>query len=83
MTELTESLLIKLEEKIVSLVTELEDTRQELSNIRQENTALKLEKENNTRKLTDLVDLLDSVGATVEPEHARYEEPARPALVQA
>lgn len=83
MSEVTEGLLIKLEEKLMTLLTELEDTRHELQRVQQENTTMRLERENNTKKLTDLVDLLDSVGATAEPESTAFDEAPRPALVSA
>jgi regulator of replication initiation timing len=64
MTEITENLLAKLEEKMMTLLTEVEDMRHEIQRLQQENTTMKLERENNTKKLSDLVSLLDSVGAT-------------------
>lgn len=67
----TESLLQKLEERTMLLVSELESLRQsnlqlnhELNAIKSEREALKNERENNTKSLTDLISLLDSVGST-------------------
>ena len=67
MIELTENLLYKLEEKMMSLLTDSEGLRQQLQRLQQENAALKQERENHSRKLQDLINLLDSVNATEQP----------------
>lgn len=67
MMELTENLLYKLEEKMMLLLSDAEGLRQQIHRLQQENTALRQEKEGHTRKLQDLVSLLDSVNPT---EHA-------------
>ena len=61
MIELTENLLYKLEEKMMLLLTDSEGLRQQISRLQQENAALRQERENHTRKLQDLINLLDSV----------------------
>lgn len=68
MTNMTEKLLQKVEEKMMMLLTEVEDLRKENHHLRYENTSLKNEKEkqmldkaNSERKLTDIIALLDSV----------------------
>ena len=61
MIELTENLLYKLEEKMMQLMSEAEGLRHQLQRLQQENAAFRQEKENHTRKLQDLVSLLDSV----------------------
>ena len=58
---MTENLLYKLEEKIVTLLSEVEDLRNEVQKINHENAALKTERENHAKKLHDLISLLDSV----------------------
>lgn len=64
MIELTENLLYKLEEKMMLLLTDSEGLRQQITRLQQENAALRQEKENHTRKLQDLLNLLDSVNPT-------------------
>ena len=61
MIELTENLLYKLEEKMMLLLSDAEGMRQQIQRLQQENASLRQEKENHTRKLQDLVSLLDSV----------------------
>lgn len=60
---MTETLLQKLEEKMMMVLTEVEDLREEIQRLRHENSSLKIEKENHTRKLQDLISLLDTVSA--------------------
>lgn len=57
---MTETLLQKLEEKAMNVLTELERLRGELKQLKHENYALRNEKEGNTRKLQDLMALLDA-----------------------
>ena len=61
MIELTENLLYKLEEKMMLLLSDAESMRQQIHRLQQENVALRQEKDGHTRKLQDLVSLLDSV----------------------
>lgn len=58
---MTENLLQKLEEKMMALVTELEDLRNEVQRLHQENSVLRSERENNASKLQYLVSLMDAV----------------------
>lgn len=60
---MTENLLQKLEEKMMMLLSEVEDLRKDVQRISHENSALRFEKENNSKKLQDLISLLDSVSA--------------------
>ncbi len=85
MIELTENLLYKLEEKMMVLLTDAEGLRQQVQRLQTENAALKQEKDNHTRKLQDLVGLLDSVNATDQTVQygAAYATAAKPVLVQA
>ena len=80
---MTDNLLMKVEEKVMTLVTELETARKEiyhmrseLNHARQENSNLKSEKIGYLEKLQDLVSLLDAVDA-MEPvpvdHHANLE----------
>ncbi len=57
---MTETLLQKLEEKTMNLLTEMEKLRNEMKQLRQDNHALRSEKDNNSRKLQDLMALLDA-----------------------
>ena len=58
---MTENLLQKLEEKMLMLLSEVEELRKNLQHLTHENATLKFEKENNSRKLLDLIGLLDAV----------------------
>lgn len=58
---MTDNLMQKLEEKVMSLVAELENLRKELNQLRQESFAFKAEKNHHAKKLQGLVSLLDAV----------------------
>lgn len=68
---MTENLLQKLEEKMMALLSEVEDLRKiageaeelrkSVDALRYENTALKTEKDHHSKKLQDLIALLDSI----------------------
>lgn len=80
---MTENLLQKLEEKMMLLLTEIEDARRELQRLSQENSLLKIEKENHFKKLADIVSLLDTVGSTDNMMAATINMPTmKPVLVQ-
>lgn len=63
MFEKAESLFHKLEEKIVTLLTERDSLIQERERLIAENQELKAEKENSSQKLQELVLLIESVNA--------------------
>jgi regulator of replication initiation timing len=75
---MTEALLQKLEEKMMVLLSEVEDLRNEVTQLRQEGARMKAERENHSRKLTDLLSLLDAVNPVVAVNSA----PVRPVVVQ-
>lgn len=56
---MTDNLLQKLEEKMMILLTEFDAMRQELNRLKQENSMLKMDQVDHTRKLQGLVSLLD------------------------
>jgi regulator of replication initiation timing len=58
---MTENLLQKLEEKMMILLTEVEDLREQTQRLNHENTSLKIERESHAKKLQDLISLLDAV----------------------
>lgn len=65
---MTENLLQKLEEKMMLLLSEVEDLRKEIRYLNHDNSVLKMEKEkyltekaNHERKLQDLISLFDTV----------------------
>lgn len=62
---MTENLLQKLEEKMMTLLTEVEKLRSDVQGLKHENTALRMERESHSRKLQELISLFDSVN-TVE-----------------
>jgi regulator of replication initiation timing len=62
--DMTETLLQKLEEKMMLLLSELEDARREMHRLNHENALLKAEKENHANKLADLISLLETVSTS-------------------
>ncbi len=58
---MTENLLSKLEEKMMLLLTEIEDLRRDNARLTTDNAALKNEREKHAVKLHDLIALLDTV----------------------
>ncbi len=76
---MTENLLQKLEEKMMLILTEVEDLREELARLHHENTSLKGEKENNAKRLQDLILLLDTVNAS---DNLIAKSSMKPVLVQ-
>jgi regulator of replication initiation timing len=56
---MTESLIQKIEDKVLLLLAEITNLRQEVSQLRSENTSLKAEQSDHTEKLQELVSLLD------------------------
>jgi regulator of replication initiation timing len=63
---MTDNLLQKLEERMMTLLAELENLRKETHRLKQENQNLKTEYTNHIKKLQNLVSLLDSLdGANV------------------
>lgn len=64
---MTENLLQKLEEKMMSLLSEIEDSRKQVQRLQHENNNLRVEVENQrsererqSRKLQDLISILDT-----------------------
>lgn len=57
---MTENLLQKLEEKMLTLLSELENVRSELNRVKQENSYLRVEQANYSKKLQGLISLLES-----------------------
>ncbi len=79
---MTENLLQKLEEKMVLLLSEIEDSRKEIQRLNHENALLKTEKENHGKKLHDLISLLDTVGYTDTMMVNSTIQAVKPVLVQ-
>lgn len=79
---MTENLLQKLEEKMMMLLSEIEDARKEIHRLNHENTLLKIEKENHTTKLQDLISLLDTVNATDTLMASPALQAVKPVLIQ-
>ena len=80
---MTENLLQKLEEKMMLLLSEVEDLRKEVQRLNQENASLKVEKESHTRKLQDLLSLLDSINVIEAPTvNASHIAAVNPVLIQ-
>lgn len=59
-----ENLLQKLEEKMMMVISEVEELRKETHRLNQENSSLKTDKENHAKKLQDLISLLDTLSFT-------------------
>lgn len=78
---MTENLLQKLEEKMMSLLTEVEDLRKQVHQLGHENAQLLAEKESSRNKIADLISLLDTI---TTPEHENHASPLlKPILMQA
>jgi len=65
---MTENLLQRLEEKMMSLLSEIEESRKQIQRLQHENTNLRIEadtqrseRERQSRKLQDLLSILDTV----------------------
>lgn len=71
---MTENLVQQLEEKLRLLVTELQNTRQELNRVQQENSAFLADKNHHAKKIEGLISLLDTLNLT--HSHAGQELPA-------
>lgn len=74
---MTEQLLQKLEERMMLLLSEIEDLRktvdkfhQENLVLKQENAGMKFDRENHSRKLEDLLSLLDTLNQSDMPHAA-------------
>lgn len=82
---MTETLLQKLEEQMMLLLTEYEDLRKENNRITQENLMLKTKQDQYSGKLTDLISLLDTtINASDAMMMGNVAMPAmKPVLVQA
>jgi regulator of replication initiation timing len=70
---MTDSILLKLEEKIVSLLTEVENMRKELTQIKQENVALKGAQVDYAKKLQGLISLMDTLEPAPVMHHYEHE----------
>ena len=86
---MTENLFQKLEEKMMVLLSEIEDSRKEIEKSRKEiqrlsdeNKSLINEKENHARKLQDLISLLESVNINETLVTSSTMQAIKPVLVQ-
>jgi len=79
---MTENLLQKLEERMMQLLTELEDARRELQCLNHENSFLKIERETHSKKLADLLSLLDTIGSADNLIAGAAMPTMKPVLVQ-
>lgn len=75
---MTENLLQKLEEKMMLLLSEIEDSRQEIKKLKEENGMLRIEveqraiqKSTHEKKLQDILSLLESVAADTHTAAAK------------
>jgi regulator of replication initiation timing len=78
---MTESLLQKLEEKMMLLLTEIEDARKQIQSLIQENSTLKTERKSIEEKLSDLNALLDTIN-TADIMNNVVTPALKPVLVQ-
>lgn len=77
---MTETLIAKLEEKLILILTELEKLRAETFGLKQENTALRMEREKVEERLKSLMTLFDAV-ETISPI-ANTSIGSKPILIQ-
>ena len=73
---MTDSLLQKLEERLLALVAELDGLRKGLNLLKQENSILKTEKLNSTKRLQELISLLETQD-TSSGSFVNHHEPLR------
>ena len=78
---MTENLLTKLEERMMQLLTEVEDLRRAVTQLTTENNTLRTEKDSHSRKLQDLIGLLDTVNTVTTLSNVTVVNP-KPVLVQ-
>jgi regulator of replication initiation timing len=83
MLDMSETLLQKLEEKMMMVLSEVEISRKEITRLQQENTALKAERENNSQKLHGLISLLDTMNLVDNAMQNVGAPVGKPVLVQA
>jgi regulator of replication initiation timing len=62
---MTDTLLYKVEERVMVLVAELEEMRNEMQRVKQENGMLKAEKATYAQKLQGLISLLETVDTAI------------------
>jgi regulator of replication initiation timing len=79
---MTENLLVKLEERAMLLLTEIEELRKQVQRLTLENSTFKMEKETHSRKLQDLINLLDSVNTVDNAAHKIAMPVSEAALIQ-
>jgi regulator of replication initiation timing len=81
---MTENLLLKLEEKMMVLLTEVEKLRSDVVILRQENSSLRSERESVEERLKGLVSLFDAVDpvAAFNPHMNAGVPVGKPVLVQ-
>jgi predicted nuclease with TOPRIM domain len=86
---MTETLFQKLEEKMMTLLSELEDKRKELEEARNEilrihheTALLNAEKDKNMKKLQDLLSLLDAITPAEQLNNNPAQATMKPVLVQ-
>lgn len=77
---MTDNLLEKVEEKVISLLTELENQRKENSLLRNENMQLKTEKNQQMTRLQGLISLLNVLDTS---ENIRMDSLAEGELISA
>jgi regulator of replication initiation timing len=65
---MTENLLVKLEEKMIMLIAEVEDLRKQVQYLMHENNTLKSEKANHIQKLHDLIGLIDTIPSSMDEQ---------------
>ena len=79
---MTEVLLQQLEEKMMVLLTEIDSLRREVTTLKHENQTLKSDQDKHSRKLQDLLSLLDAVNTVDTAIASAGYAVAKPVLVQ-
>jgi len=75
---MTENLLQKLEEKMMLLLTEVEDSRREIQRLTHKNLLLEAQQDKYAEKISDLISILD----TIPTDTATTVPALKPVLVQ-
>jgi hypothetical protein len=79
---MAENLFLKLEEKMMILISELEQLRKENQRLNQENSFLKNEREGSMAKLSDLILLIDTINPVENAVPSLAIAAVKPVLVQ-
>lgn len=82
---MTDNLLQKLEEKMMMVISEVEELRKENQRLNHKNAMLELARENHVKKMQDLIGLIDAIAITdhlLTPTNTLVAVKSTPTMVQ-